>query len=208
MNMQDIVSFVKEAPLTELGPVAETLATRLYQHRQANNGWTPKELFVACLGIGGMYTAVEIAVEVFREGRTLGYALKKRNTPGEIGWVDQLQIIGAATTSKGLDDALMRVGREAYLDLERARAFVERARLIGISVHDESVRQCVCWSIMHQICVDERELANFAGTWEIIPHNSAFRDTTIVDHHQPMLRWVMDGDRPMLIDFRTDNRYK
>ena len=92
---ETLLRAAEELPLEDLGDVLNVLAGRVQAHRAKNSGFVPREIFAACVALGGVYPCVEVIVQVYEGEHFRGFAVKKRGG-NEQGWEGEYQIVGQA----------------------------------------------------------------------------------------------------------------
>lgn len=193
---------IAETPLNELGEVFRVLVERLYAHRKANNGFTPREIFEQCVGMSGMSVSVQIVNEVVApSGEHIGYALKQRDAT-EIGdeWAGLYH--STCTTARMPDTPTMMLGRDTKETFGVTRQG-EELEFLGVTIHDEPERWSSCLTVMHRRRVTADQVAQFTGTWKIFSDDDIrYHHKEIIDHNWYLLEWVLDENRPLFADVR------
>lgn len=181
-----VLEHLRTTPLDELGDEFETLVARVYQHRKANKGYTPKPIFGACVGLGGCSVCVEVAYVVKdAEGNIVGLALKKRKTDNTDPWNDLFHGTGSVIRPNEFETAaLQRTLKEA----SDAAWDLDKLQRLGVTRHQEPERWSTCRSTVYAQIVTEDEVASFKGVWKIFANS---RDANIINHHQQIFDQVM-----------------
>lgn len=196
------LEWLAETPLNELGEVFKVLVERVYQHRKANNGFTPKEIFEQCVGMSGMSSSAQIVNEVVdATGRHVGYALKQRDS-SELGdaWAGLYH--STCTTARITDTPATTLGRDTKETFGVTKP-EEKLEFLGVTIHDEPERWSSCMTVMHRRKVTEEQVAQFTGVWRIFSDdNIRNHHKDIIDHNWYLLEWVLDPNRPMFADVR------
>jgi len=195
MDMSAMLERLETADLASLAPVFGLLARRVRDHRLANNGYVPKEVFIHCLAIGGIYPCVELVIESRFSGRI---ALKKR-APNE-DFAGQFHIVGVAgRITDGPDEIFDRLSQEVWGKGNHLLS-QDNAILTGVEIHDEPERGgVVCWTLVYSITVDDEDMSSFVGEWKWFDDP---RDPSIVAHQRETLSWHLGGDQGDLVFVR------
>jgi hypothetical protein len=181
-----LVRQISALSLEELAPVFRLLAVKVNTHRAANNGFTPKDIFVECLAIGGSYVCLEVVVS-FKSR----FFLKRRGSD-EQGWQNQYQIPGTAVRRTDTPaDALKRVSQEIFgpsgLVLDQGEL-----EFIGVETHPEPERGgVICHTLVYLVDIHEILVGQLDGRWAMFDLD----DERIIDHHRDTLRWVSSPNR-------------
>ncbi|MDO8594548.1 MAG: hypothetical protein Q7R93_03465 [bacterium] len=197
----ELLKWVQAAELKALGPLFHMLAQKVFMHRKANGGLVPPEIFPSCVGIGGVYPCVEVAIRVLGHGNnTVGYVLKKRGN-AEQGWNGLYGIPGVSgLTIDSPSKMFSRLGTKIWgekTDLFRRLAFV------GVEMHDEPERDGVtCWTMMYCMNIALSEQKELSGQWKLFL-GVHLDDPSIVPHHRKTLAWIDNPDRPLLANLRS-----
>lgn len=201
MNQQ-LLQLVQEAPLSDLAPVFEILAERVYQHRKENNGYVPLQIFPFCVGIGGVYPCVEVIVYLDEPSRGARIFFKKREGTSEQGWEGQYQIPGVAgRITDSPADIFGRLAKELFGHDADAES-LKNLNFVGIEIHDETERRATCWTLVYDLTVDYMSKRPVGGEWKLI--NMLSEDGTIIDHHRKTLEWYLTlQNRPLFVDLRV-----
>ncbi|OGZ08558.1 MAG: hypothetical protein A3D65_04870 [Candidatus Lloydbacteria bacterium RIFCSPHIGHO2_02_FULL_50_13] len=191
-----------EMPLNELNEMFLALAKRLYAYRKANNGFVPKEIFEACVGMSGMSVSVQIVNEVVdAKGMHIGYAMKQRDS-SELGDAWACLYHSTCTTARLQDTPATMLGRDTKETFGVTKP-EERLEYLGVTIHDEPERWSSCLTVMHRRMVATEEVSQFTGTWKIFSDNDIrYHNKEIIDHNWYLLEWVLDPDRPLFADVR------
>ena len=200
MNIDNVVAFIKTAPIETLRPAAEALASRLLIYRQTCDGWTPRELFLPCLTIGGLFGVFEFVIEVTSAaGNSGGYALKKRGG-SDVDYVGQFHIIGVSAKMNEGPHALRKRALEELSGLgnNEIKTLLSSSTFLGIALHYDNGRQARCWAITEILRIDDLAFRRLEGEWEIF--RPPFDDPRIIPYHRSQLRWAMQTTPPPIAD--------
>ena len=200
MNINDVAAFIKTAPIETLRPAAEALAWRLLIHRQTHDGWTPRELFLPCLTIGGLFGSFEFVIEVTdAAGNSIGYALRKRSG-SDIDYTGPFHIMGVwAKMNEGPRALRKRASEElGGLRNREIETLLSHSTFLGIALRYEEGRQARCWAITEILCIDELAFKCLEGEWEIF--RPPFDDPRIIKYHRQHLRWATQTTPPPIAD--------
>ncbi len=114
---QQLIQWLKEKNLKNLGEVFSVLAEKLWEERKQNNGLIPREIFNQSVGMGGSYTTIIAIPRVIDEvGKIIGYAHKMREA-GDDGWTDLYHQPGTlmrTTQPDPFGDSLKRLTEEFF----------------------------------------------------------------------------------------------
>jgi hypothetical protein len=197
---KEVLDFLRNTPLSRLGEVFKILAEKVYQHRLTFKGFVPREIFEACFGMAGIGISVQIVNEVVdKKGKHLGFALKKRDDPNEMGekWVNLYHSTCATLYMTAQKNKLLeRNTLEAFDKLLEN----DRLEFLGSTVHHEPERWSDCVTFMFRRKITLKQFGEFKGTWKIFKN---IHDPKIIDHNQYLLEWVTDSEREkVLADIR------
>jgi len=194
MGAKEMIDSMSGMTLQELAPIFNHLAHRVYQHRRGNKGYVPLEIFASCIGIGGVYSCVEIVVETEGENGK-GYLLKRREKEEEQGWEGLYQIPGvAARITDNPAEIFARLASEIFgqkreMDLQ----------YLGCEIHDEPKRLATSWTLIYLLKIGWPEIEKLSGSWKFFADAD---DPLIIGHHQKTLKWASQPNRPLLADLR------
>lgn len=200
---QNILAELGSLPLENLAPIFNLLKKRCYTARLANNGRVPKEIFEACVGIGGTCPCYQVVVRVVdMDNKLVGFALRKREAD-ESGdaWANMYHnICTVARMTETPDDILERIASDMGEEIH----FNARVILEGVTIHSEKERCCDAHTHIWSLDVFQKAVSTFPGTWEIFGPDQ-LDDPRIIDHMREILKWVMTPNKPMF--FRTMSEY-
>ena len=185
MEDDKLLREIASKSLTDLEPIFENLADRIYQYRTLNDSLVPLSLFPHCLAIGGISSVVELFLECFSVGKFVGYALKKRN-PDESGWAGFYHTPG---TILRLGDSPEKVFKRLEKEIFGAKKpeYLKTPYKFGEEIHDELLRKVVRSSVLYIAGIDAKEIKNLNGNWEIFENPD---DKRIVEHHRDVIKWI------------------
>jgi hypothetical protein len=185
-QMMGLVRQISALSLQELAPVFRLLAAKVNTHRAANNGFTPKDIFVECLAIGGSYVCLEVVVSFKNR-----FFLKQRGS-NEQGWQGKYGITGVTVRpTDSPADALKRVSQEIFgpsgLVLDQ-----DELEFIGVETHSEPERGgVICHTLVYLVDIHEILVGQLDGPWAMFDLD----DDRVIDHHRNTLRWVSNPNR-------------
>lgn len=183
----ELHAIFSEASIEELAPFANILASKIRKYRKKQNGLVPPELFLAWLGIAGVYYCCDILVRT--KGDSYSFWLKQRsNSEINPAMVGKYQIVGSiGVYGQSAESVLARSLAEIFGDkFELIDYYINRAplSLIGAEVHQEPWRNCTCLSLLFELEVEDT--LNFVGEWMNFKNPT---DPRIVRHQQESLQW-------------------
>jgi hypothetical protein len=132
-----IIHWLKNKDLKDLGEVFSVLAEKLWEERKQNRGLIPYEVFNQSVGMGGSYTTIIAIPRVIDgAGRILGYAHKMREA-GDDGWTSYYHQPGTLMRTHQPDpfgDSLKRLTEEFFGENEKYRG--QKVTELGFGVTD------------------------------------------------------------------------
>lgn len=201
MAMKEIIEAVKETPLNEFGEVFFALVRKVYEYRKTHEGYVPREIFEACLGMAGLTCSVQIVNEVVGEdGKRIGFALKKREAY-EVSWEGLYHstcCVGHLFTTP--ENALGKDTEETFGYIPDPNEDME---FLGATIHYEPERLMACLTVMHRRKIRPEDVSRFVGEWKIFTEEDIrSRNPEIVDNNWYLLEWVMAEKRRPFADVR------
>ncbi|HAM88384.1 MAG: hypothetical protein US83_C0005G0001 [Candidatus Falkowbacteria bacterium GW2011_GWC2_38_22] len=196
---KEIIDFLKNAPLKDLKEVFSVLADRVYEHRLANQGFVPLEIFESCLGIAGVSISVQIVNQVVDDqGNSIGFALKLRQSD-EVGWQNLYH--NTCTTGRIGDtpaSALTRDQRETFGEIPKN----DKLECLGCTINVETERRSSCLTVMYVRKIKLEDMSSFIGTWKFFSNQQVIdHDEQIVNYNWHQLEWVIDQSRSLFSSF-------
>lgn len=206
---QQILQWLKEKNLKDLGEVFSVLAEKLWEERRHHKGLIPFEVFNQSVGMGGSYTTIIAIPRVIDEsGKVLGYAHKMREA-GDDGWVGYYHQPGTlmrTTQPDPFGDSLRRLTQEFFGGNEKYQG--QKVTELGFGVTDipvafvwEAFRRAfatrIAFFIDIPIAVYQSDMVDFSGkewvlvddpestTWKIIPFELQWLRWAVADEREP-----------------------
>lgn len=203
ITSNEVVNFIKEAELSELGEVAAALADSAFKWRIAHEGKVPPEVFTPFITIGGSYPCYEIIVAITdREGRHQGYAVKKRGV-GEQGWQGLFHITGTSGYfGISPEKILARLTVEIF-GVHHQPLKSQDLKVAGVTVAYESDRladaHTLCWVL--EVPSENFNIQHLSGIWKVLALDKVNDPSLNLEHRQTLSRLISN-----LRDGKLDSR--
>lgn len=200
ITRDEIIRYMTETPLEELGPVLTALADRIYKHRLTHNGFVPREIFEPLISMDGETCSVQVVNEVIgAAGEHIGFALKLREAT-EVGY--QGLFHNTCCSLRMFDTPETALGRDT-VDAFGSIPPHDELEFLGVTIHHEDMRRGADVTMMHLRKITTEQLASFVGTWKIFTDDEIrSHPADVVESNWYQLEWVMDPNRPKFADIR------
>ncbi len=199
-TQEEVLAWIKETPLEEMGSVLTHLADKVYGWRLEHGGEVPPQVFEQLLG--PVTVSVQLVHPVLddMDARLLGFALRLREG-SEVGDAYAGKYHNMCTTFGWLDTFDTALARNS----DEASVFAEEPAFLGITVHHEAPRRNMGLTFMFAQPVFQKEVARMGGKWKIFTPTEIKgmvglqrEEIPIVESNLHQLIWVMGPARPQL----------